>query len=312
MCMVAAHAMKCLLLIAPPGTGKSTVSNFVFDAIPGARKISALTSAGLTPMQEEFTGYRGLLVMDDLGRLQTRYRRLNTITTLVELVYSHYAEDHTGHQHLSISEFHGAAVINCQPVVLREVLSSGEWEATVADKSIRYYHMYRPTEPNLEPISVEHDTTIPFDQATPPKTDTPLIAQLIKRGFIQWGLTRSREHITDMAQGIAALRGSNTTDEVDAAFLGYLLKPVWIERVVIDKESLEGGRKLHSDFLYMCTEFLTYGNFTLEQLMTNYKVSESTARRTMSKLAKWWQLSSKSPTTYAPSDELEVYLKALE
>ena len=67
MCWLATVARKTLLIVAPPGTGKSTATNLVADKYPGAWKIAALTEAGLTPFEDDFKGFRGVLVLDDLG-----------------------------------------------------------------------------------------------------------------------------------------------------------------------------------------------------------------------------------------------------
>ena len=307
--LVTCKAKKTLLVIAPAGCGKSATSDLMMDKVPGAIKVSTMTAAGLTPWQDSLSNFNGLVVMDDLGRLQTTYRRLNTLATLTELVYSHYAEDHTGHQHLSINHFNASAILNCQPVVLREAMRSGDWEATVADKTLRYYHLFRPVKPTLDSIRADVGLGIEVKDVSLHVKEPVSIRNLIKLGYAQWGMARSREHITDLLKATAALDESEIVRALDVRTLARLMKPLWLERHVVDKKSLEGERRLRSDLLYFLTEFVTYGEITFEVMMRNYKVSESTLRRVMERYARLWVITNKNPTRYGPSPEMKALMK---
>lgn len=307
--MLACKASKTLLVISPAGTGKSTSSDLVAENNPGSIKLASLTEAGLTPWQEKFTSFRAALVVDDLGRLNTQYRRLYTIATVAELVYSHFAEDHTGHQHLSITDFGGSAIVNCQPVVLRQIIRSGDWEATVADKTLRYYHLRRPLKPFLELPRLDIELGIAIEDVKRPDVESETIFPMVEKGFMQWGEARSRQHISDLLRAAAAFRDSENVESVDIKLLTQLVKPMWVEQFVMDKKGLESERLLATDLLYLITELTTYGKVTIKQLARNYKISAETARRYLDSHPTLVRVVQKKPTAYGATAAMMKLLK---
>lgn len=306
---VATKANKTLLVISPAGTGKSTSSDLVVTNHPGSIKLGSLTAAGLTPWEERFTSFRAVLAVDDLGRLNTSYRRLYTISTIAELVYSHFAEDHTGHQSLSIKDFGGSAIINCQPVVLRQIVNTGDWEATIADKTVRYYHLRRPRKPFMGVPKIEVEPGWPMDRVEFPDVESPEIYPLVFKGFGQWGEARSRQHIGDLLRAVASFRKSAVVEAEDINILTQLIKPLWVEPLVMDKRGLEADRVLSSHLLYLITELSTYGHITLSQMSRNYKISEKSAQRYLDEHQTLVQVVSKNPTTYGATQQMVDLLK---
>ena len=311
MCWLATVARKTLLIIAPAGTGKSTATNLVNDRWPGAWRIAALTEAGLDPLQEQFNGFKGCLILDDLGRLQTSYRRINTIATLTELVYSHFAEDHTGHQHLTIENFQGSAIINCQPGVMADLIGDGVWDATVQDKTTRYYHLRRPLMPNLEALDLEMPMAEGLKDVETPSPNEKLTKQLIHLGYFQWGAARSREHITDYLKAMAAFRNDTIVNTADVLALDWVLRPCWFEDIATDREYLDAKRKLDVNLIYLATQWITYGGITYADLIKDYKVSYTTARRIMASQRKQFDQDSKDPPSFHPLPELRNFLEKI-
>lgn len=309
MACLAIKAKKLLLLVSPRGCGKSRVSSYVGLSYPEHSLQDRLSVAGLTYLQDEFTGFKGVVVVDDIAKTQTAYARTTTLTTLAELIYSHYCHSRLSGTKYSITDFYGSAIINIQPVLLRDIVTSVEWEASMQDKSIRYYHLYRPLKPQPLPPKPQIDWGYDITKIEPFELEGKLADRLMRIGETQWGLARLREHTSDLLRAAAALDRRYRVDRNDYNLMLKLLLPLNIEFLVTSKRELESGRIFVPDRLAILTEFFTYGNFTLEHLSRDYKLSQSQCYRIMSKYPKDWVQVSKHPTTYAPSEELQKRLK---
>jgi len=121
-----------------------------------------------------------------------------------------------------------------------------------------------------------------------------------------------REHIADLLVASAALDRRGKVTLVDYRLLTKLLAPMRVESLVTDKQELEAQRYLASNQLAILTEFYTYGSFTLEQLARDYHLSQGQCYKIMSRYTKEWEVVSKNPTTYAPSEELKKRLKGVK
>ena len=310
--MLAVKAKKLLLLVSPRGCGKSRITSFVALSFPNPMLEDRLSIAGLASIGVELSGYQGVLIVDDIAKTQTPYARITTITTLAELVYSHYCTSHLQGSNFEITNFYGAALVNIQPILLKEVVKSAEWEASMMDKSMRYYHLYRPQNPNPKPPKVKLDWGGDASCIDAPELTGKLAEELKSIGECQWGLSRLREHIADLLVASAALDRRGKVSLVDFRLLVKLLAPMRIESLVTDKLELETQRYLASNQLAILTQFFTYGSFTLGQLARDYHLSESQCYKIMSKYTREWEIVSKNPTTYAPSDELRKRLKGMK
>ena len=310
--MLAIKAKKLLLLVSPRGCGKSRITSFVGLSCPNPLLEDRLSIAGLAALGEGLSGYRGVLIVDDIAKTQTPYARITTITTLAELVYSHYCISHLQGSNFEIRNFYGAALVNIQPILLKEVVKSAEWEASMMDKSMRYYHLYRPQNPNPEPPPVELDWGADTAKVEKPELKGKLAEELKSIGECQWGLSRLREHIADLLVASAALDKRGKVSSHDFRLLIKLLAPMGIESLVTDKQELEAQRYLASNQLAILTQFFTYGSFTLEQLARDYHLSQGQCYKIMSRYTREWDIVSKNPTTYAPSEELRKRLKGVK
>jgi len=177
------------------------------------------------------------------------------------------------------------------------------------DKSIRYYHLYRPLKPNKMPPEVKLQWGFNIDQVKLPLMKGKLADQLYSIGEVQWGLSRLKEHTEDLLKAAAALDKRNEVTVADYRLLIKLLQPMVIEGLVTDKKELESQRYFNSNQLAILTEFVTYGKFTLRQLARDYKLSEGQARKIMSRYSDTWIEIDKRPTTYAPSKALKEKLE---
>lgn len=310
--MLAIKAKKLLLLVSPRGCGKSRITSFVGLSHPHPMLEDRLSIAGLAALGGDLNGYQGVLIVDDIAKTQTPYARITTVTTLAELVYSHYCKSHLQGSNFEIDNFYGAALVNIQPILLKEVVKSAEWEASMMDKSMRYYHLYRPLNPNPEAPKIELDWGVDTAGVERPELKGKLAEELKAIGECQWGLSRLREHIADLLVASAALDRRGKVTLADYRLLTKLLAPMRIESLVTDKQELEAQRYLASNQLAILTQFFTYGSFTLGQLARDYHLSQGQCYKIMSRYTKEWEIVSKNPTTYAPSEELRKRLKGVK
>lgn len=307
--MLATKAKKLLLVVSPRGCGKSRVSSFVALSHPKAMLQDRLSAAGLAQIVSDMTNFDGVLVVDDIAKTQTKYARITTVTTIAELVYSHYCISHMSGGSYEIKDFKGAALINIQPVLLRELVRSPEWEASMMDKSMRYYHLHRPQKPNPLPPTIELGWGIDITEVGLPVLRGKMFRDLMAIGEAQWGLARTEEHIGDLLRASAALDKRNKVLPGDFRLLRRVLAPLQVEELVMDKRAFESKRYLDSNQLAVLTEFVTYGQFTLRQISRDYKLSQSQCYTIMAKQQADWKVVAMNPTVYAPTDELQERLR---
>jgi len=309
MAMLGAKACRLVLFIAPRGCGKSRAASFVASQQKGSLFLDRLSVAGLPKLQQEFTGFRDIVCVDDIAKSQTPYARIVTITTLAELCYSHYIRSHMSDSQYEITEFHGAGLVNMQPILVRELINSPEWEASIQDKSIRYYHLYRPLTPNPDAPDVRIDWGIPIEDVEEMMPKGKLGKSLITIGRAQWGYARTLEHLSALLRAAAGFDHRKKVTQSDYKLLLDVLRPLQIERLVTSKQAFESERSMLTDYLALLTEFLTYGEIPLSQLALDYSVTEGQCRRIMNRYTKDWIVVAKSPTVYAPSEELRAQMR---
>ncbi len=307
--MLTIKAKKLLLLVSPRGCGKSRITSYAGLSYPNSMLQDRLSIAGLMTIKEMLNGFQSVVVVDDIAKTQTPYARISTLTTLAELVYSHYCHSHLSGTSYEIDDFYGAALVNIQPVLLREVVKSPEWEASMMDKSLRYYHLFRPLAPNPLPPTLKLDFGYSFDMVETPKLTGELADKLQVIGEIQWGLARLKEHTIDLLKAAACLDKRKRVNQSDFQLLERILQPMVVESLVMTKKEFETDRNLNDNELAILTEFVTYGHFTLRDLSRDYHLSERQCYRIMAKYERDWIIINKEPTTYAPSPELAIKLK---
>lgn len=309
---IAVKAKKLTLVISPSGCGKSTAMSVIGNALPSAIRPDRLSIAGLMAMQDKLTSFRSVVVVDDIATTQTDYARKTTITTLVALVYTHRIESAMMGIEYEIEDFYGSALIGIQPVLLRDLMLSEEWDASIQDKALRYYHLHRPLKPVIGlpdvklPLGLDIATVEDFE----PDNKDGNWRKLMALGDCQWSRARSKEHLKDMLKAVASIEQRRQVEPADYIMLAELLKPMAVETIVVEKEQLEGERYLNNSLLALLCEYYTYGGqFALAQVATDYKISLSQCYRVMQSQNGFWQQISKSPTIYKPSKRLAGILK---
>lgn len=302
-------ARKTLLIVAPAGTGKSSSTQAVKDLVKDVYVLDSVTRNGMQTLSKELNGSQSLWIVDDLGKVDTHYNRVATITSFCELVYSHYVEKHAQGVSLRISDFSGSAVINCQPGVLKRVIETNEWESTIADKTLRYYHLFRPiaaerTRPVITPRQIP--LIKPQDNFNP--TDK-LWDTLMRLGLVQWSRARSTEHMADFLRAAALIDGRNTVTHADYDEVLRILTPMVAERFLMEKSELDGGRMFNASLNFLMVECASYGSFPLDIIVENYKVNEAVARGLMRSMNNYVDVQTNSPTMVIPKDNMQRILK---
>lgn len=308
---VAVKARKMVLVVAPSGCGKSTAMTLIAKNTANSIMPDRLSIAGLATISEKLTSFRSVIVVDDIATTQTDYARKTTITTLSALCYTHRIESIMQGIEYSIEDFYGSALVGIQPVLLRNLMLLEEWDASIQDKALRYYHLFRPLSPCLHLPDVKLDKGLDIDSMNElePDTTNKNWQELIKIGDSQWSRARSKEHLRDLLKAIASLEQRQNVIDSDYTMLVQLLRPMAVEGIIVEKEQLEGERYLDNSLLALLVEYYTYGGeYALAQVALDYKLSLSQCRRIMNKQEGNWQQISKSPTIYRPR---EVLIKAL-
>lgn len=310
---IVVKARKMCLVISPSGCGKSTAMALMAKNTPNSITPDRLSIAGLATIADKLCSFRSVVVVDDIATTQTDYARKTTISTLAALTYTHRVESIMAGIEYSIEDFYGSALVGIQPILLRNLMLLEEWEASVQDKALRYYYLYRPLTPclDLPVIQIEKGLAIENVNNFEPDSLGKKWRSLLTLGDSQWSKARSKEHLKDMLKAIAALEGRRDVIEDDYSLLTKLLKPMAIENIVVVKEQLEGERYLDNNLLALLVEYFTYsGKFPLAQIALDYKLTISQCYKIMQTQNGYWQQISKSPTIYKPSKKLEQALNA--
>jgi len=306
---ICVKARMCFLMVAPAGTGKSVIGRTLAQAYPDSIEIDSVTRSGLRDFKEIFTNFWGLVVIDDLAKVDSLYSRKHTITSFAELCYSHFIEKHTFSASVVIHEFHGSAIINIQPVIVGELVADQEWEAVTQDKTVRYYHLYRPRQPVADIPKVHIDWGHSRDLVHQPRHDYQLYSKLEKIASIQWSDARVLEHVDNLLRASAALDRREDCNVEDYRLLYRLMKPMTVERYVTQKAGFETGRWMDTNLLAVLVEFASWSDVNIERISRDYKVSPSTTYRLLADIKGWFEPNEPMSRRLVPKRDLVKVLK---
>lgn len=314
-------ARKFMLIVSPSGCGKSRVMEYLGKNTQDSWSPMSLSISSLGNKVERLTGFRSAIFVDDIATIQTTYSRTTTITTLSGLCYTHRVEPSMTGFDFCIEDFYGSAIIGIQPVILKDLMLAPEWDASIQDKALRYYHLYRPTHPKISLPEFEIKHGIQFEKVLDfePDTSNEKWQKLVDLGLSQWSIARTKEHMIDFLKGIAALENRREVILSDYDLLFHLLKPMALENIAVVKEQLEGERYLDNNLLALLTEYYTYkGQFSLAQVAIDFKMphrsemSLSQVYRIIASQNGNWKQIQKSPTIFIASKALENMLKSYD
>lgn len=314
MIQIGIKARKFMLIISPSGCGKSRAIKFMAKNTPNSYMPDSISIANLGAREDYFTSFRSVIACEDISKIQGDYGKRTTLSTLSSLCYDHRVQPSMHGFDFTIEDFYGAALMGIQPKMLHNLMLEDEWETHIQDKTIRYYHLFRPLLPTLHDPEIIIKKGIDFDAVKDfePKNN-PNWNNLLKIGDTQWSVARCKEHLIDFLKAIAALENRNEVIDDDYILLRELMKPMAIESIVVVKEDLEGEALLDNNLLALLVEYYTYnGEFFLAQVAKDFKgIGIKQAYKIMNTQNGNWQQISKSPTAFIPSKKLLKELKKI-
>lgn len=309
MTFVCTKARQCLLVVSPPGCGKSAVGDWVSRVHPEAYMKQSVTRSSLKMYEDLFNDFTGCVVFDDVGAIDTEWSRIQTLVTMAEIVYGGFVSKDSHQLHIEIDNFQGSAVLNVQPNILKEVISHSTWHANLADKSLRYYHLVRATEPNPAPIEHEVDWGLDLSEIPMYDGDSPIWNQILGVGLEQWTRPRALEHCNSLLRAVTALGRCPTPGDLELEILLDLMRPMTVEMELIDKEGFGSRASMNDNLLYMLVEFATYPNLTYDMIASDYHMRPTKVAGILSHMIDWFETIGTNPIRLQPSQRMIDLLK---
>lgn len=294
--LIAAKSKRCILNIAAAGTGKSTVTDLVAYLLKDrALKYTSLTMSGLVKLRDELTGFQGHVIIDDLGAEKSEWSRTSTVSTLAHLVMQHHVRKITQTTTVEISDFQGSAALNIQPVLMNSMVQSEDWVAVVRDKVYRHYHLIRPIHPIRGMPCVDFDWGAGIQNVDEPKQKSKEFSQLVQYGLVQWSYGRCLTHIPEMLRATAALDGRTRIHKEDFIILGNLMRPMQLERFILESFGFETGRSFNNNVYCLLIEMASWGQPTIDVISEDYKVHPKTVLQLAASAGDWCMISPDEP-----------------
>jgi len=308
--IIAAKAKQCIINVSPAGCGKSTATDAVTNLLKErAQKYTSLTLAGLKHIADQMTQYNGHVIIDDLGSEKSEWSRVSTVTVLATLVHTHNVTKITQAGVLEIENFYGSASLNIQPVLMDSIIGDSDWIAVIRDKSLRYYHMIRPKNPQPLLMNPNFSWGTPIQEVAPPKMNSKSWYQLVAEGLTQWSYGRVKEHLPKLLQATASLDNRTTVQNEDYKILYKLMKPMQLERYLVSTYEFESGRIFEKNLNCILVELASHGAPSIETICEDYKCSPSTTIRIAQSLPEWCWIEAGSPKRLRPTEYTQNIMK---
>ena len=308
MSVIAVKAQQFLLVISPSGCGKSSSSSVINKTHKMPYPIASVTAAWLTKIADQLTNFKGVVLIDDITKMND-YERRDTIVTFATLCHEHRIDKHTMMADYSIKDFYGSAIINVQPVIMSQLYASTSWEGLLQDKSLRYYHLFRPASPQEIPPNIEIDWGISLDDVIPGQFYSGKVYErLLRIAQIQWSDSRALQHLHLLLRASASLDSRKEVNDSDYALLDILMRPMIAERYLFTKTGFEEGRIFDKELNSLMVEFASWPHVDIERIVRDYKISPSTAYRLLHNLNGWVDFKSGVVT---PTESLKKILKEI-
>lgn len=307
--IICIKAKQCLLIVAPSGCGKSVITDTLGNVHPNPVRLLSVTKARLTAYKDMFSNFWGVVLMDDMASAGSLYERKETLIAFSVLCYSHFISKHTFTTDFEIIDFHGSALLNIQPAILAEIYEYPEWESLLQEKTLRYYHLYRPTAPNDSKPNIKVDWGIDLSLVERPDHRYKLYPKLEGIAAIQWSDARMLEHLDNLLRSSAALDGRQKVNNEDFRLLHRLMKPMTVERYIMHKTGFEVGRWMDTNLAATLVEFASWKNISIERIARDYKISPATVYRLLLEIKDWFSTSEPMSKKLVPKPELKKVLK---
>ena len=302
--VIAAKAKRCILNISPSGCGKSTATDTIACLLKDrAQRYDSLTLSGLCKLTTELTGYTGHVIIDDLGAEKSLWSRTSTVSVLAHLVMQHQVVKITQTTTVRISDFQGSAALNIQPVMMGSIIGDDDWVAVIRDKVIRQYHLIRPVKPHKGLPNVNLDWGVNMHSIEEPKRTGMQWFQLVAEGLAQWSYGRCLIHLPEMLKAVAGLDGRDHCKKDDYVILAKLMKPMQLERFIIESFGFESGRIFNNNIMCILVEIASWGEPTIETIAEDYKVHPKTVISLAGTAGEWCMISPDEPKRLIPTEQ---------
>ena len=307
--LIAAKARQTLMVVGPPGTGKSAVARWLGVALPEAYVRGDLTMAGLRKYCDELSDSEAAIIIDDLGECNSEWNRAQTCIAISALVYGHDMLKDTHQIKVEITNYYGTGWIGLQPAILAEVVKHPSFHANLRDKSLRYYHLQRPVVANFSDIDAEVDWALPFADVLEITEPLDGHAELLTIGRIEWSNSRAQQHIGSLLRACAALDGRYAVDDTDYELLLRLLRPMTVESQIIEKAGFDSGATLNQNLLCLLAEFASYPDVTYDIIGSDYGIRPRKVQSILEDMHDWYYKVGNNPVVLTATELLNDVLR---
>jgi energy-coupling factor transporter ATP-binding protein EcfA2 len=269
---------RTLLVIGSSGTGKSAILKWMKDVINRDHYfLDSVTVSGLKHIAKYLKGKTLSLLVDDLSKGGTEYSQAMTVCALGELVYSGYIRKFVSGLNLDIYGFSGSAIMNAQPLILRRILRSSEFETDIRDKVIRYYHIRRPIKIELKPPSDNIEYNYLYNSVIIPDdlTNSKLMEYGLDLFRYEFSIARAKEHYYALIKASANINNRKEVDEADLWLVNELCKCFYLETELFSKRDLEGEIQLDVNILVLLSVLATYKKYSFIDAMADFQIKQS-------------------------------------
>jgi energy-coupling factor transporter ATP-binding protein EcfA2 len=309
MSIIAVKAQQFLLVVSPSGCGKSASSSVIASTIEDKLSFLTITRCALMKFEERLNGFHGVVIMDDIAGGGSVYERTDTLTAFSMLCHEHYTNKHTMMADYEITDFYGSAILNIQPSLLAQVYSSPEWEGLLQDKTLRYYHLFRPNKPQKSIPDIKIDWGIDINKVElNQEYSGKIYNRILKIAQIEWSDARALQHLTILLRACAALDNRTEVTEDDFTLLDTLMRPMILEKYLFTKSGFEEGRILDKNLCAVIVELASWPRVDINRIVRDYKVSPSTAYNLIHSLNGWVSL---MDGAIKPNENLKKILREL-
>jgi len=273
--LLAETANRALAVIAPRGTGKSTTMRWLTRSIKRQYELwDCITIDGLKKYEDVLTGNQMTLLVDDISKGGTSYSQIMTVLTLGQLCYTGYVVKTTGRTKLCIKEFRGSAIMNFQPLLLEKMIKQPAFDVDIADKVIRYYHLWFPPNPiSFDPRgSLPHEYNLKRVEFPEEGKNSKQFWRLVQLLRNEMTLARAVEHGIKLCKASALLSGRYKVEPIDVWLVYQVFKPVRFERLLIRREDLEGPAKMDRNIMVLLSLIASFRAYPVKWLLKEYKI----------------------------------------
>lgn len=302
---------RTLLMIGISGTGKDTIANYCASLTDrNVIKPHGITVNGLKSYQDQLNSNSTTIIVGDLAKSGSEYMQINTISVLCGIVYDHRIEKHNATLNLEIENVQGAALIYAQPLILKKLVKVPEFESDISDKTVRFYHLFKPTLPNMNPLN-DGKKYKSIDRV-PIEWDEQAVGKYWKQTVdnfeMEHSLARAMEHARALMKASALFNGRKKVSEADAWLVYTLSQNFRIEQAIYNKKELEGERQLDANLLPLLTVLATYPKPTITTLSKAFKLSEVRVYAILKEMGEWVLLNKKE---LVPTAKTKALLKEI-